>query len=501
MARERLIDSPLIPDERLVPGRASARMAEYAQIFPPGVNSRLPLSPERQVDPHEIIPGNFCACAPMEGLGSDGRRMAVKVFLPAKEQRIMKTPWVAEKTDAEIAIADKKEFDSFLSGSLVPFMVPTHFVIGHGLNGQPAEIQIQLWIGGKKIGEKTIREIFANPDLVYALRSFAVASIFHFIRTGEIPDSVGFMLKPDSSLKEKINAFSLLASRNLICNQEGLHLFDITRHLTGSHGIKIRHVLGCFRRMPNLVRDYWRLNKAVMTIPESELEDGFRDGLRRIKEKLESLRVQYGIDYRVVGGMAADAILGRKPALFRKNGTKRDLDVLISGAGSCLPEIEKLRKWAGFMAKQRLVFPELGINFIFSQASEAARTQRGRFFPGSWCMKGKPFRLAGEAFGIAYGQNAFVFPSWLSSRRDIEILGVNFPSFIPAFHYFLYLTRCGGYIRMKNRKTFNALKDLTVREDKTRTLDKRVRIFVSQIDRRDVIKGAINSELHYLLDF
>lgn len=164
----------------------------------------------------EIFLGGFVTCL---RLTIDGKKYAVKVH-----------KYTGPELD-KIIEQEKGDYEHFKRGPLSEYILETQFVKGHGLDGEPCQIAIQLWIEGRKVGEIGVDEILGSPKLLGALKQFQIRMIQRYTRERQWLDYVGFGLKPENrSLLNRINCLSLLASRNLIWDGDRLWLTDTTNH-------------------------------------------------------------------------------------------------------------------------------------------------------------------------------------------------------------------------------------------------------------------------------
>ncbi len=251
MTKERL-NRPLVSEERVATGRAGFEAEGFRATMLPDTGSYLPFTPAREVDPTQIVYGNACACAPMGKLSPDGPKMAVKFSL--------------DPVCPAVALADKREYERILAGPLTQFVVPTYFVLGHGIDKKPAEIQIQPWIGGRKVGEMAVGEILSDFSLCWALRAFAKAAVFHFFKTGQMVDYWGFGFKGGvKNAQDRRDKFSLFSARNLIWDGKKLHLIHASRN--NSATVECRHTNIRYTMrwiLPVVFRDYFLTKSKIL---------------------------------------------------------------------------------------------------------------------------------------------------------------------------------------------------------------------------------------------
>jgi len=468
---------PIITQNYLSRGPAEERRQEFEILF--GGENKLPFKSPQSLDgDRSITCGHFFGVAREE---IESQSYAIKVHFQGGE-----ASEVLGQTKR-----DREEYEELKRAGFGPFLPTTFFLVGHGLENKPTQINIQSWIDGEPLGERSLSEMMKDFSLIWNLKNFIYQILKHFFNTGKLIDYYGFGIRRDAPprVRFSLKRFSVFASRNLIWNREGLFLVDPTSHQVGLNiKDKGKRFLLLGLSLLALCRDYFTslftIKKRLNFLNDEEGKVRFGENIKKVISKLEELR-ERGLDYRVVGGLAAAAILERDFPPFRSNGSKRDLDVLVLNPGSFEKDLEELEEWANERALHLISFPFLSLHRVESGRKSRFQTY---FSPGE-----KNNLL------FSFGNHSLPVPPSAMEVELLEFEGVRFPSFPRWFHYFLYLTRNFGYIRGKDKVKVRALKKIAFSTQEGRDFDPLANRFLKTVPISKRIINAIRLKFFWLL--
>jgi len=467
----------LIPREYLFIGPAAKRWRDFNNFFEGDNKLPFPLNESNENRP--VVCGHFYGVC--EATVGDKGSYAIKVHHQTGE-----TGEVFKQ-----ACADRGEYEKLKELGFGPFLAPTHFLVGHGLDDKPAQINVQPWIDGKPLGEKSLIEIMRETLLIWSLKNFIYLTLRHFFKTGELIDYLGFGIRHDAPprVRFSLERFSVFASRNLIWDGRGLFLIDPTTHQRGlSTKDRGKRLLLLGGSLFTLLRDYLTVSAAIKKRSGFLNEAGevqFRENIREVISKLEELR-ERGLDYRVVGGLAAAAILKWPFLPFRSNGSKRDLDILVLNPNDFEEELKELERWANERAFRSIFSPFLSLHKVGDSKNV--------------CFQVYFSRGEGEnTLHFSYGDHSLPLPPSSMKVEFLEFDGIRFPSFPRWFHYFLYLTRNFGYIRGKDRQKVNALKKIALATEESKSFYPSVRRFLKASPHPKRVINTLRLKLFWFL--
>lgn len=232
-------------ERQLIPDNMLSR-PERGVLPPLKKDNKLPIRTE-SLD-NEVYLGGFVRCLKLT-VGE--RRYAVKIHV-----------YTGPRLD-EIIRQEKEDYENLRRGPLGGHIPETQFVKGHDLDGKPCQITIQPWIEGRKVGEREVNEILSDSRLLEALKQFQTKMAVRFMQDRQCLDYVGFGLKPEErSLFNRVNSLSLLASRNLIWDENRLWLVDTTNHWWSFNN-----------QLQENKMTFWRLNRRRLAIAVAMLRD------------------------------------------------------------------------------------------------------------------------------------------------------------------------------------------------------------------------------------
>jgi len=469
-------ERPLIPREYLFTGPAAKGWEDFKNFFEG--NNKLPFPSIDSNKDGSVVCGHFYGVCKAT-IGDKGP-YAIKVHHQGGEAGAV----------FEQARADRREYETLRTAGFGFYLAPTYYFIGHGLENKATQINVQPWIDGKPLGEKSLSEIMRETPLIWSLKNFIYLTLRHFFKTGELIDYFGFGIRHDAPprVRFSLERFSVFASRNLIWDGKGLFLIDPTTHQRGlSTKDRGKRLFLLGGSLFTLLRDYFTVSAAIKKRSGFLNEAGevqFRENIREVISKLEELR-ERGLDYRVVGGLAAAAILKWPFPPFRSNGSKRDLDILVLNPDGFEEELKELERWVEERALHFIFFPFLSLHKV-----------------GDSKVRSQIYFSRGEgenALLFSYGNHSLPVPASSMEVEFLEFEGIRFPSFPRWFHYFLYLTRNFGYIRGKDRQKVNALKKIALGTEEGKSFYPSVRRFLKASPLSKRVSNVFRLKLFWFL--
>ena len=442
-----------------------------------GQLTRLPLDGLNQRGQGEN--GAFCRCFPCEVTTGSVDMIAVKVHAYGDNLDEM----------LKIINEDRKEYERLKGGIMGPYVTKSNFLIGNVNDDKLAyQVVVQKWIKGMTVGRMTVDEIAQNPKLLFALRAFGRRVVINWIRTGYLVDYWGCGIKPESSFVLKIRVAALRSSRNLIWDGENLNLVDTTKHPIlaakrkwGKFGELVKVTLG-------IGGDFFWIDKKIGRQELSANEEmmlGFAKCLTEVVERLEKMRKEYGLDYRVVGGVAMASIEGKQLGPIRNDSTKRDLDVIILNPGVCPEELKKLQDWCKEYQEISGCFPEISLKKVGTERDFGLKRKGGFLscLPFFWQFQDE-FCKDEKGCYFQYGDLTCRIPSEALKETRLFYYGVDFCSFPKWFLLLLCKTRNGGIIKEKDKYLMSLL-DQTVEPDETvSNFNQQIDIYLEEIRKR-----------------
>lgn len=478
---ERVLDKPLISDEELVIKPPQGEIPEFVRWLMSD-ESQLPL--RRPSMPQEGTQeefgdhrnGHFCICVRQKRGGPPD--LALKFVINPEGH-----------SPSTIAKGDKGAYEALKNTPIGPFLVKTLHVITNGPEG-PIPLQMQPWISGRAVGEYSIEEIFSNRTMVKALKEFTIRLLATFIQ-GKLVDYWGFGLKSGLALWKRVSVFSVLASRNLIWSEGGLVLIDTTTHPYKQETLPLKTRAIIFF---NLIKDLFLLSivDSGNRKPKYEKREKllFAEGVQAVVTQLDQLKRQYGLDYRIVGGVAAAAILNQELLPFRQDGSRRDIDIVFLNP-QVVPreEIVRFRQWADGQGVIHSCFPQ--VSLVIALPPDQIPRRRS-FLPPHWCYLTRFARDEHNTTFLCFEGSKISLPPEALQVEELQYMGVRFFSFPQWFHYILYLTRNGGYIRKKDREKVALLEEITRSNEFGATYLRQIEGFVATIRRQYSLHIALN---------
>lgn len=335
-------------------------------------------------------------------------------------------------------LTEARRYEEQMEEYLGKFMPPTLMVLGHGIENQPGRLTIQTQVKGKHLRETSPEEIKRNPGLILNLLEFCDGVLEMAEKEGKIPDLTGRLGRLD------FLSFVFPFSRNLIVNPESgqVALVDTTAR-EGEESLIRGSILARLRTKTRLTtlkifREWLLLQVRNREMVENE-KGGYLQHLQTIVRELEGS----GLPYRIVGGYAVDAILSRETHPRRKNGTIRDVDVIILSKEH--DQIIALKRKLDCLQGRSKIFPPVNINWLNRQEYRSTKRPLWKkiLYPA------RPIRLTEygvDDHGIydRYGDVRHYWPDQTTLAYEYSIDGICFKSFHPEIVHWLYFTRRGG---------------------------------------------------------
>ena len=170
---ENLRGKPLLPTDQLETKPPCRYEQSFRDLFVSEA-SELPFSHETNIHNMRMDFGHFCACVQSKVNGSN---LAVKVHLPPALPSDTPPEDQLRQLQGEVDF-NRKEYERLRKDPLIaPFIPQASFLIGHGINGRPSEVDLQPWIDGQKVGEINLGDILKNPHLLFCLQALIDPSI------------------------------------------------------------------------------------------------------------------------------------------------------------------------------------------------------------------------------------------------------------------------------------------------------------------------------------